>query len=116
MDLSCDVLVGLQHGDEGKGKLTKYFAETGNYNYCVRFNGGPNAGHTIYFNGKMIHDNVKIKKVWGGPFSGLDGGNNNGYGITPSPGGIKLQSESHEVLYRNIWIEELELENNDTSF
>jgi len=54
MNLSCDVLVGLQHGDEGKGKVTKCFAETGNYNYCVRFNGGPNAGHTIYFDGKKV--------------------------------------------------------------
>ena len=51
MNISCDVLVGLQHGDEGKGKVTKCFAETGNYNYCVRFNGGPNAGHTLEFNG-----------------------------------------------------------------
>ena len=71
---------------------------------------------TVYFNNKLVHDNVSIKKVWGGPFSGLDGGNNNGFGITPKPGGLKLQSEGHEVLYRNIWIEELNLESNDTSF
>ena len=55
MELYCDVLVGLQHGDEGKGKVTKCLIEnSGLYNYCVRFNGGPNAGHTIYYNGKKI--------------------------------------------------------------
>lgn len=48
-----DVLIGLQHGDEGKGKVTKCLIETKKkYNYCVRFNGGPNAGHTIYHNDK----------------------------------------------------------------
>ena len=71
---------------------------------------------TVYFNEKLIHDNVSIKKVWGGPFSGLDGGNNNGFGITPRRGGLKLQSEGHEVLYRNVWIKELDLKNNTTAF
>ena len=71
---------------------------------------------TVYFNEKLIHDNVSIKKVWGGPFSGLDGGNNNGFGITPRRGGLKLQSEGHQVLYRNVWIKELELKNNTTAF
>ncbi len=71
---------------------------------------------SIFFNGKLVHDKVEIKKVWGGPFSGLDGGNNNGYGITPKPGGLKLQSEGHEVLYRNIWVKELNLDKDDTSF
>ena len=46
-----DIIVGLQHGDEGKGKVTKCIVEKGHYDYCVRFNGGPNAGHTIYHNG-----------------------------------------------------------------
>lgn len=49
-----DVVVGLQHGDEGKGKVVKYLIENGNYEWCVRFNGGPNAGHTIYHNGNKI--------------------------------------------------------------
>lgn len=71
---------------------------------------------SIYLNGTLIHDKVDIKKVWGGPFSGLDGGNNDGYGISPKPGGLKLQSEGHEVLYRNIWIKELNLDNDNTSF
>tara|TARA_Y100000768_G_scaffold383288_1_gene365154 strand:+ start:338 stop:1114 length:777 start_codon:yes stop_codon:yes gene_type:complete len=71
---------------------------------------------TIYFNGELIHDRVEIKKVWGGPNSGLDGGDDNGYGISPKPGGLKLQSEGHEVLYRNIWIKELNLDASNTYF
>ncbi len=71
---------------------------------------------TIYFNGEKIHENVSIQKVWGGAFSGLDGGNENGFGITPKLGGLKLQSEGHEVLYRNIWIKELNLDLSNVSF
>lgn len=69
---------------------------------------------TIYFNAEKIHSNVPIKKVWGGAFSGLDGGNNDGYGITDRPGGIKLQAEGHDVLYKNIWIKPLELTERQT--
>lgn len=71
---------------------------------------------TMYFNGKKVHENVQINQVWGGPNSGLDGGNDGGKGITDTPGGIKLQSEGHEVLYRNIWIKELNLKKADTDF
>ena len=71
---------------------------------------------SMYFNGKKVHVNVPINQVWGGPNSGLDGGNDGGKGITDVPGGIKLQAEGHDVLYRNIWIEELELSKADTDF
>lgn len=71
---------------------------------------------TVYFNGQKVHTNVPINKVWGGENSGLDGGNNDGYGITDRPGGIKLQAEGHPVLYRNIWIQELDLPEADTDF
>ena len=71
---------------------------------------------TLYFNGEKVHVNQPINQVWGGPNSGLDGGNDGGKGITDRPGGIKLQAEGHEVLYRNIWIEELELGDEDTDF
>ncbi|MCG6188368.1 3-keto-disaccharide hydrolase [Maribellus maritimus] len=71
---------------------------------------------TMYFNGQKVHTNVPINQVWGGPNSGIDGGNDGGKGITDTPGGIKLQAEGHEVLYRNIWIEELTIENFDTDF
>jgi hypothetical protein len=71
---------------------------------------------TIYFNGVKIHEDKEIDQVWGGPFSGLDGGNDGGKGITDRPGGIKLQAEGHQVLYRNIWIKELNLKNQSTNF
>lgn len=69
---------------------------------------------TVYFNGEKVHTNQSINQVWGGANSGLDGGNDNGKGITDRPGGIKLQAEGHDVLYRNIWIKTLELEEANT--
>ncbi len=43
-----DVLLGLQWGDEGKGKVVDYIADQ--YDIVARFQGGPNAGHTIRIN------------------------------------------------------------------
>lgn len=71
---------------------------------------------TMYFNGKKAHTNHKINKVWGGPNSGIDGGNQGGVGITDKPGGLKLQCEGHDVRYRNAWIRELKLDKPDTDF
>jgi adenylosuccinate synthase len=47
-----DVLLGLQWGDEGKGKIVDYFAP--DYDIIARFQGGPNAGHTLYVDDKKI--------------------------------------------------------------
>ena len=47
-----DVILGMQWGDEGKGKIVDYFAK--NYDVIARFQGGPNAGHTLYVDGKKI--------------------------------------------------------------
>lgn len=47
-----DVLLGLQWGDEGKGKIVDFLAP--HYDIIARFQGGPNAGHTIYLNGKKF--------------------------------------------------------------
>ena len=71
---------------------------------------------TLYFNGIKVHENVPIQRVWGGPNSGIDGGNDGGRGITDVLGGLKLQAEGHDVRYRNIWIRELELREPDTDF
>lgn len=49
-----DVILGLQWGDEGKGKIVDYFAKNYNYDVIARFQGGPNAGHTLYVDGKKI--------------------------------------------------------------
>jgi adenylosuccinate synthase len=46
------LVLGAQWGDEGKGKITDYLMK--DYDICVRFNGGNNAGHTIYRDGKKI--------------------------------------------------------------
>jgi len=47
-----DVILGLQWGDEGKGKIVDFFAK--NYEVIARFQGGPNAGHTLYVGDKKI--------------------------------------------------------------
>ena len=71
---------------------------------------------SMYFNGKKVHTNQVINKVWGGPNSGVDGGNDNGFGITDSRQGLKLQCEGHDVRYRNTWIKELDLVKANTDF
>lgn len=48
--MKVDVLLGLQWGDEGKGKVVDVL--TPNYDVVARFQGGPNAGHTLEFEGK----------------------------------------------------------------
>jgi adenylosuccinate synthase len=47
-----DVILGLQWGDEGKGKIVDYFAPR--YDLIARFQGGPNAGHTLYVKDKKV--------------------------------------------------------------
>jgi adenylosuccinate synthase len=47
--MKMDVLLGLQWGDEGKGKVVDYLAPK--YHMVARFQGGPNAGHTLEFDG-----------------------------------------------------------------
>lgn len=71
---------------------------------------------SMYFNGVKVHTNVPIQQVWGGPNSGVDGGNDGGKGITDTPQGLKLQAEGHDVRYRNIWIKELDLGAGSTDF
>ena len=50
--MKVDVILGLQWGDEGKGKIVYVF--TPQYDIIARFQGGPNAGHTIIFDGKKF--------------------------------------------------------------
>ncbi|WP_422105272.1 adenylosuccinate synthase [Winogradskyella sp.] len=64
--MAVDLLLGLQWGDEGKGKIVDVF--TSKYDIIARFQGGPNAGHTLVFNGQkhvlhtipsgIFHDNT----------------------------------------------------------
>jgi hypothetical protein len=71
---------------------------------------------SMHFNGKKVHDNVQISQVWGGPNSGIDGGNDGGKAISDTPGGLKLQCEGHDVRYRNIWIKAIDLKEPNTDF
>jgi adenylosuccinate synthase len=48
--MKIDVILGLQWGDEGKGKIVDFLATR--YDIVARFQGGPNAGHTLKFDGK----------------------------------------------------------------
>ena len=52
MTVMVDAILGLQWGDEGKGKIVDFFAK--DYDVIARFQGGPNAGHTLYVNDKKI--------------------------------------------------------------
>src|SRR6478752_113293 len=52
MTIMVDVILGLQWGDEGKGKIVDFFAK--DYDVIARFQGGPNAGHTLYVKDKKI--------------------------------------------------------------
>ena len=47
--MKTDILLGLQWGDEGKGKIVDVL--TKKYDIIARFQGGPNAGHTLEFDG-----------------------------------------------------------------
>lgn len=103
------------HAYHGTGKWNAYDVKF----RAARFRDGRRvepARATLYFNGQKVHTNVPIQQVWGGPNSGLDGGNDGGRGITDTPGGLKLQAEGHEVLFRNIWIQELDLPEPNTDF
>ncbi len=50
--MAVDVILGLQWGDEGKGKIVDFLAPK--YDIVARFQGGPNAGHTLKFDGKKF--------------------------------------------------------------
>ena len=52
--MKADIVVGAQYGDEAKGKIAHHLCKTGGYTHVIRFNGGCNAGHTIYHGGKKF--------------------------------------------------------------
>ena len=69
---NVDIVFGACWGDEGKGKVTHYLAsrkEYGDipyYNFVCRYNGGSNAGHTIYHNGKKFATHIVPSGVFYG--------------------------------------------------
>jgi hypothetical protein len=104
------------HAYAGIGKWNSYDIVFRAARFDEQGNRTEKAMVTVYFNGQKVHENQPINQVWGGPNSGLDGGNDGGKGITDVPGGLKLQAEGHDVRYRNIWIKELDLKDADTQF
>jgi len=64
----ADIVIDLQAGDTGKGKISHHLAKENNYDYVLRFNGGANAGHTIYHNGeKVVTHQVPVGVFYGIP-------------------------------------------------
>jgi len=53
---AVDIIFGLAWGDEGKGKISNAIAK--NYDIVCRWNGGPNAGHTVYLNDKKYKTHI----------------------------------------------------------
>ena len=87
MKQNIDVLLGLQWGDEGKGKVVDVL--TPNYDVVARFQGGPNAGHTLEFEGKKF----VLRSIPSGIFQG---GKTNiiGNGVVLDPALFKGEAES----------------------
>jgi adenylosuccinate synthase len=96
--LITDIVIGLQHGDEGKGKVTHHLLKSGEYTHCVRFNGGCNAGHTIYHNGvKLVTHHIPA-----GVFFGVTSVIGNGCVIDPKKLFEEIEYlESHGIDVRN---------------
>jgi len=84
-----DVLLGLQWGDEGKGKIVDYLAV--NYDIIARFQGGPNAGHTLYVDGVKIVLHTIPSGVFQGHCLNLIG---NGVVIDP----VTLHQELNKII------------------
>ena len=63
---NVDIVVGACWGDEGKGKVTHHLAKNNDYNFVARWNGGSNAGHTIYHNGTKFATHIVPSGVFHG--------------------------------------------------
>ena len=88
--MKVDVLLGLQWGDEGKGKVVDVL--TPDYDLITRFQGGPNAGHTLEFEGKKF----VLRSIPSGIFQG-DKINVIGNGVVLDPALFKAEVDALEV-------------------
>ena len=59
--MGAKAIVGLQWGDEGKGKITDFFSSQ--VDVVVRYQGGNNAGHTVVVNGKKYKFHLRLNDV-----------------------------------------------------
>lgn len=84
--MKVDVLLGLQWGDEGKGKVVDVL--TPNYDVITRFQGGPNAGHTLEFNGeKYVLRSIPSGIFQGGKVNVIGNGCRTGTVVVPTGSG-----------------------------
>lgn len=88
--MKVDVLLGLQWGDEGKGKVVDVL--TPDYDFITRFQGGPNAGHTLEFEGKKF----VLRSIPSGIFQG-DKVNVIGNGVVLDPALFKGEVDALEA-------------------
>ncbi|MDD2996446.1 MAG: adenylosuccinate synthase [Bacteroidia bacterium] len=88
--MKVDVLLGLQWGDEGKGKVVDVL--TPGYDLVTRFQGGPNAGHTLEFEGKKF----VLRSIPSGIFQGGKA-NVIGNGVVLDPALFKAEIEALEA-------------------
>jgi adenylosuccinate synthase len=66
--VEADIVVDLQYGDSGKGKVTHFLAKNRKYTHVLRYNGGANAGHTIFHKGKkFVTHQIPAGVFWGIP-------------------------------------------------
>lgn len=93
--MKVDVLLGLQWGDEGKGKVVDVL--TPKYDVVSRFQGGPNAGHTLEFEGKKY----VLRSIPSGIFQG-DKLNVIGNGVVLDPALFKEEVEALEASGHNL--------------
>lgn len=88
--MKIDVLLGLQWGDEGKGKVVDVL--TPSYDVVARFQGGPNAGHTLEFNGEKY----VLRSIPSGIFQG-DKVNIIGNGVVLDPALFREEATALEA-------------------
>ena len=93
--MKVDVLLGLQWGDEGKGKVVDVL--TPRYDVVARFQGGPNAGHTLEFEGQKY----VLRSIPSGIFQG-DKVNIIGNGVVLDPALFKAEAEALEASGHNL--------------
>ncbi len=93
--MKVDILLGLQWGDEGKGKVVDVL--TPRYDVVARFQGGPNAGHTLEFEGQKY----VLRSIPSGIFQG-DKTNVIGNGVVLDPALFKAEAEALEASGHNL--------------
>ncbi len=99
--MKADILLGLQWGDEGKGKIVDVLAR--NYDVVARFQGGPNAGHTLEFDGRKH----VLRSIPSGIFAGEGGRTTNiiGNGVVLDP--VLFRDEAQALEAEGVAIREI---------